>query len=476
MTTRRRLLATGAAAYGLIATGLAGPASARSLPDSAAGRMLAAFLEVINTADTARISAFQAETGMRMGPEQILGLRAATGGMDLLEIEQEEPLRIVALLREKEGDTVARLTLVVTAATPARIETSSLQRIPTPPGHLPKRVGLSEAIALTRSRAADLAGRDLFAGVMAVQSGGAVVLEGGWGLADREAKIPARFDGRFRIGSMGKMFTAVAALQLVGKGLLDLDAPIGRYLTEYPDADVAGRVTARHLLTHSGGTGDIFTPEYEARRTEIRTLSDYVTLFGMRGVEGEPGKAFNYSNYGFILLGLLIERCSGRSYYEVVETEVFRPAGMTRTGSEPETSGVANLARSYMNPDGVLRDAGPTLPWRGSSAGGGYSTASDLLAFARALRNHVLLPADLMRQATTMQLPMPFRPNAGYGMGFEILGEGRLQSFGHGGGAPGMNGMLKIFPALDVVTVTLANLDPPAAERVSDFFTSRMPG
>ena len=107
-----------------------------------------------------------------------------------------------------------------------------------------------------------------------------VLLDDAWGFADRETGTPNTADTRFRIGSMNKMFTAVATLQLVEAGELALDEPIGTYLPDYPNEDVASKVTIRHLLTHTGGTGDFFGPEFDEHRLELRTHSDYVELFG----------------------------------------------------------------------------------------------------------------------------------------------------------------------------------------------------
>ncbi|MCA1694096.1 MAG: beta-lactamase family protein [Actinobacteria bacterium] len=129
-----------------------------------------------------------------------------------------------------------------------------------------------------------------------------------YGLADRKQRIPNTLQTRFRIGSMNKMFTAVAILQLVEAGKVKLTAPVGTYLPGYPNQQVATKVTIHQLLTHTGGTGDIFGPSFDAHRKELRTLADYVSLYGKRGLEFAPGSQWAYSNCGFILLGVVIER------------------------------------------------------------------------------------------------------------------------------------------------------------------------
>src|SRR5262249_18452443 len=158
-------------------------------------------------------------------------------------------------------------------------------------------------------------------------SNGKTIFSQAYSLADRETKTPNTLNTRFRIGSMNKMFTAVATLQLVQEGKVHLDDPLIKYLPDYPNKDLATKVTIQHLLTHTGGTGDIFGPEFAAHRLEIRTLDDYVKLYGARPLRFDPGSKWEYSNYGFLLLGIVIEKASGQSYYDYVRDHVYKPAG-----------------------------------------------------------------------------------------------------------------------------------------------------
>jgi D-alanyl-D-alanine carboxypeptidase len=334
----------------------------------------------------------------------------------------------------------------------------------------PHRMTQTDAVKALADHAKQRAAADEFAGAVLVARHGTVLLQDAWGRADRKAGTANTPATRFRIGSMNKMFTAVATLQLVEAGKLKLDDPIGTYLPDYPNKQVAAKVTVRHLLTHTGGTGDIFGPEFDRHRLALREHRDYIKLYGSRGLSFEPGDHFEYSNYGFILLGALIERVSGMSYYDYVRDHVFRPAGMTSTGSLPESVDVPNRAVGYMRtaPDGPWVPNTDTLPWRGTAAGGGYSTVGDLLRFAHALASGRLLSTATLAEAT--------RPHQQqYGYGFGVQGQGPLRSFGHGGGAPGMNGELRVFPQLGYVVVSLSNLDPPAASELVEFFALRMP-
>jgi D-alanyl-D-alanine carboxypeptidase len=329
------------------------------------------------------------------------------------------------------------------------------------------RMSEAEALAALSERADELAAADEFSGAVLVARDGRVLLEDAWGLADREPDFANTLDTKFRIGSMNKMFTAVATLQLVEAGKLALDDPIGKHLPDYPNEDVAAKVTVEDLLTHSGGTGDIFGPEFERNRLNLRQHDDYVDLYGSRPLRFEPGSRFEYSNYGYVLLGAVIEAVTGQSYYDYVRNNVFGPAGMTSTDSLPESEDVPHRAIGYMRSGDAWVANTDTLPWRGTAAGGGYSTVGDLMRFAQALNSGALISKATLTEAT--------RPHQqDYGYGFDVRQQ-PIRSYGHGGGAPGMNGDLRVYPGLGYVVVGLSNLDPPAASNLVDFFGLRMP-
>jgi CubicO group peptidase (beta-lactamase class C family) len=338
------------------------------------------------------------------------------------------------------------------------------------------RMTEADALAAVSARADKLAGEDELSGAVLVAKDDRVLFSHAYGLADRKSRIPNTIRTRFRIGSMNKMFTAVAILQLVQAGNVQLTAPLGTYLPDYPNREVATKVTIHQLLTHTGGTGDIFGPEFDAHREELRTLADYVRLYGRRGPEFEPGSRWAYSNYGFILLGAVIERVTGHSYYDYVHMHIYAPAGMTRTGSLPENHAVPGRSIGYTKPPGATAWAPntDTLPYRGTSAGGGYSTVEDLARFAHALLSHKLLSPDTTKLLITGKVKAG--PGARYAYGFEDARDADGNGWvGHGGGAPGMNGDLKIYPESGYVVAVLANIDPPAAQRISEYLDPRLP-
>ena len=314
-----------------------------------------------------------------------------------------------------------------------------------------------------------------FSGAVLVLRSGQTLFEGAYGLADREKGVPNTPLTQFRVGSMNKMMTAVAALQFVQAGTLGLDKPLGTYLPDYPNAEVASKVTAHHLLTHTGGTGDIFGPEFAAHRLELRTTSDYVRLYGTRSLQFPPGEQWVYSNYGFILLGAIIERLSGKSYYDHVAASVLAPEQMMGTGFSPEDLLVPGRAIGYTRQlvPGDLVSNAPVLPYRGTPAGGGYSTVRDLARFAAAIQDRRLLDQAHTTLLLTGKVSIGNGLQYAYGFHDRVMGGRRFA--GHPGGALGMNGDLEFEPNGGYVVVVLSNFDPPAATQVGDFILARLP-
>lgn len=443
-------------------------AEAVAIPDTPAGRYASAFLDAYNSADAAQLERYNARYGRSTPPQDWIDLHAMAGRLTPVRVESSDPNAITLLLSAELGDAFWQSSARIDPADPMKVIEAALAPADRPPEFALPRLPRAELHRQMADRLARDVASDRFAGTMIVSRHGEVIYRSASGLADRSANIPVSMDTKFRIGSANKMFTAIGILQLVERGRIALDAPVGTYLTDYPNPDFARSVTVRQLLTHSGGAGDIFTPEYEARRLDVRSLADYVSLFGHRPPDTGEGRNA-YSNYGFVLLGRIIEVVSGQDYYRYVHDNIFDPAGMTDTGSLAESETVPNRSRGYARRRGSLADNEDTLPYRGTAAGGGYTTAADLVRFGEALRSGRLLSREMVDQATS-----PQRPDGWYGFGFFLGGQGPARHWGHGGGAPGMNAAFRVFPELDAIVVALANLDPPAADSQANFYANRM--
>lgn len=318
---------------------------------------------------------------------------------------------------------------------------------------------------------------DRFSGTVlfAKLEGGAphILLQSAHGMANREKRIGNTVDTRFRIGSMNKMFTGTAILQLVQAGKIRLTDPVGKYIPDYPNKAIATKVTIHQLLTHTGGTGDIFGPEYDRRAHAMKTHDDWITLYGKRDPLFEPGARFSYSNYGMVLLGVVIERVSGKSYYDFVEENVYRPAGMTQSGHSPKNIPASIRALGYTQPRGSTMWARTSDDGnRGMAAGGGYSTVGDLLRFASALMSNKLLNAEYTQLLITRKVHVD--RGFWYAYGFGDMREDGRGYVGHTGGAPGMSSDFRIYPGSGHVMVVLSNFDPPVATYISNFMDARM--
>jgi D-alanyl-D-alanine carboxypeptidase len=472
-------------AASLLAASLLRAAAPQSqFPETPAAHQFAAWLEAFNSGDRAKLLEFLQKNNPAHAGEidGEWGFRRMTGGFEFKKGEESTGTKFTGIVKERDSDTFARFVIEVESAEPHHIANFDLEQIATPAEFAIPRLSQDAALAALRAELDKRAAADRFSGTVLIAKSGRPLFTAAYGLADREKKIANQLDTRFRIGSMNKMFTAVAVLQLAQAGKIKLTDSLGKYLTDYPSKDLASKVTIHHLLTHTGGTGDFFGPEFDKHRLELRTLQDYVKLYGQRGLEFEPGSKWAYSNYGFLLLGVLVEKVSGQSYYDYVAEHVFKPAGMTLTASLAEDEAVPGRSVGYTQrrPHGTgdgtpeaWRPNTDTLPYRGTSAGGGYSTVEDLFRFASALESHKLLDAQHTELLTTGKVDTPGGGKYGYGFGDETIGA--MRCFGHGGGAPGMNGDLKICPQAGYVVAVLANLDPPAAQRVSDFVLNRLP-
>jgi len=367
-------------------------------------------------------------------------------GLTVDRILDRSPTSMTVLLQQRCLPGLQRAKIEL--ATPNSTKLKALDVIPLAlPGD-----GSISACANIASR---LAARDTFAGSLIVARGHKTLIARSWGLADRSSRTPMTLDTPMFLASAGKMFTGVAVLQLVDAGKVDLDAPLGKYLTDYPNKDIAA-VTIRQLLTHRGGTGDvgILGREDGSARARVRTIADIVELNGTRGPDFPPGTKEDYSNFGFILLGAVIERVNGGSYYDYVAEHVFKPAGMKNAGF-PDRDHLRGVAVGYTTFFGAETKLVPNLdvlPWRGTSAGGGVASPNDMLRFFNALEAGKLLSPAMLKLATAPS-DTPW-----YGMGFVAQG-GERPSWGHGGTSYGMDVALHTYPKNDTTFICMAARD-----------------
>lgn len=374
------------------------------------------------------------------------------------------------LISGKAARVVQTWGLSILLATACAAQTTPIQGAPS-------RGTDAELVAALKQKLDDATKADRFSGVVMLAKNGNAIFARAYGLADREKGTPNSLNTRFRIGSMSKMFTAVAVLQLAQAGKLRLDEPVGSYLIGYPNQELATQVTIADLLDNSGGTGDVvnapghhglLSADFLAHRAQLRTINDYVRMYGDRAPDFKPGSRFEYSNFGFILLGAVIEKVSGENYYDYVRRHIYDRAGMRSSGSEPESQKIPNLSIGYTRYEtGQLHPDTDTLPYRGAPDGGSYSTVGDLLAFAAALRNRRLLDPHYTKLLTTGKIDMPV--NGRYAYGFMDHRSAGVQCVGHAGAWPGTNTDFEMCLNSRYVYAVLSNMDPPSAEQIGFF-------
>ena len=347
-----------------------------------------------------------------------------------------------------------------------------------PKASAPARFQLPDSRVPTSDTVGDRLGRELgpwlderakrgaFSGTVLVARAGTPVYTASFGMADRARNVPNQIDTRFNLGSMNKMWTAIAIAQLVEQGKIDLDATVGRYVPDLPNQAIRETVKIRHLLTHTSGMGSYFRNGFVRNQTYPNTVADIVPFYADEPLSFTPGARMQYSNAGFALLGLIIEKASGQSFYDYMKRNIIDRAGMTRAAYVDVRSRPTDIAVGYAKPEAGA-DAAPNwnqIEQRSSPAGGAYASATDLVAFSRALWGGKLASAATVRQFTTGQVAMG--PSMQYAFGFGVGSRGTWRHVGHNGGAPGVNAEFIMFPDQGIDVVVLANMDGPAATEV----------
>jgi CubicO group peptidase (beta-lactamase class C family) len=333
--------------------------------------------------------------------------------------------------------------------------------------------------------AEELSNNDQFSGTVLIAKANKIIYQKAAGFSDKEQKRKNNINTKFNLASMNKMFTGIAIAQLAEKNKLSYTDKLVKYLPNLPEKTF-GSITIEQLLTHTSGTGDFFRmPKFMDIKDTAKTITSYVDLGINEPLLFEPGAKFKYSNYGYILLGAVIEKISKMSYFNYVKRNIFSVAGMKNTDSYETDKTNTNMAIGYAMPppmpgeapkqmgEKIVREPNTNfIEVKGTSAGGGYSTAIDLHKFSLALLTGKLLSKKSLDTVTkgkvVMQFPMPpMKPNAKpmlmpeikYGFGFGESFKNNFRIIGHTGGAPGVDVKIDIYPDLGYTVIVLSNYD-----------------
>jgi len=281
---------------------------------------------------------------------------------------------------------------------------------------------------------------------------------------------------KFHIGSIDKMFTAVAISQLVEAGKLSWNATLAELVPEYSDQEAARKISVWQLAHHTAGLGDYLVPEFFEHQEKFVNPADYLDLIARQPKVSEPGKDWNYSNAGYMLLGRIIENVSKESYFDYIQRHVFVPANMHATGFDSVEDITPKLAVGYFHEGPFSSDWKASwlkTGFKGGPAGGGYSTNADLLRFSAALREGKLVkPATLTKM---FDEEVPAGPG-GYAAGFGDRPSHGRHIRGHAGSIEGTDANLQMVWETKAAVALTSNEGPSQtwmlAEHIADLLAA----
>jgi CubicO group peptidase (beta-lactamase class C family) len=266
----------------------------------------------------------------------------------------------------------------------------------------------------------------------------------GYGYSDLENKVPAKPETSYRMASVTKPMTAIAILQLVEKGKIDLDAEVQTYVPYFPKKQWP--VTVRQLLGHLGGISHYKDPAKELHITTQKSTREAIEIFENFDLVAEPGTRYSYSSYGYNLLGAVIEGASGMSYGEYMRQNVWQPAGMNNTLMDDPLEVIPNRARGYQLIDGKVRNSEFINVSSRFAAGGTRSTVSDMLKFARGVMEGKLISGESMNLMSS-SLSTKAGRLTNYSLGWDTTPFSGRYMLAHSGGQQETRTLLYIFPA-----------------------------
>jgi len=288
-----------------------------------------------------------------------------------------------------------------------------------------------------------------------------VILTQGYGLADVENNVLATADTVYRIASISKSITATAAMKLVEAGRLDLDAPIQKYCPDFPQKPWP--ITTRELLSHQSGIRDYRNEEESINTRHYTSIKEALPQFAGDPLEFEPGTKMQYTSYGYIVLGCVIEGASGASYDRYMQQAIFEPAQMPATRLDNVFAIIPHRARGYkVSASGELQNSVFVDVSNKPPGSGINSSAKDMGNFVAALFAARLVPKAVVDEMLTPATTRDKKPTI-YGLGFFLggpIGTYRgLQEAGHGGDQQGVSSVLYLLPERQFGVVILSNLE-----------------
>lgn len=295
----------------------------------------------------------------------------------------------------------------------------------------------------------------------AVVLGRKVAWAEGFGQSDVENSVPARDVTSYRWASVSKVVAATAVMQLVERGKLDLDAPVQAYVPKFPDKGV--KLTARHLLGHQGGVRHYKNKEEIGSTRRFVRLEDGLDFFKDDPLLFEPGTAYQYSTFGYTLLGCAVERASGMPFVDYVRKHVFEPAGMTTARDDSVHDLIPHRAQGYVRSEGKLRNSDLADTSYKVPGGGMCGSVVDLSRFAIASLDGTLLKRETLDAMSAAQKTADGKATR-HGLGWAVYDSTGGRLIGHGGAQQRVAAWVGVLPEKDSAVVLLCNLEGTGAE------------
>jgi CubicO group peptidase (beta-lactamase class C family) len=288
---------------------------------------------------------------------------------------------------------------------------------------------------------------------LAIVKDGKPFLVKGYGFANLELQVPVKPETVFQSGSVGKQFTATAVMLLVEEGKIKLDDSIATYLGDVPESWKP--ITVRHLLSHTGGMTD-YPQDFDFRRdyTEDELLKRAKEI----PLAFKPGEKWEYSNLGFVTLGIMISKVTGKFYGEFLQERIFKPLGMTSTRIINEADIVPNRAAGYRLAQGEIKNQNWVSPSLNTTADGSlYLTALDMIKWDEGLAT-----AKLLKKTSLDEMWSPIKLNDGkthpYGFGWAVRQVNGRRVIEHGGAWQGFKSQISRFVDSNMTIIVFANL------------------
>lgn len=458
-----------------------GPQSLAMLEESPAGSKIIQFIELLNNGKEVQeedlSSLFSKRLIDKIGIQKLIGfleeIRATDGALTLFEADRIDMFEYNTKLFGSESESWVDAEFAFKNAPPYKMDSFGISTTDEPSNNQepllgPQRTN-SQATPLKNKSQAEVANKadelakayeDMgwFSGVILMAKDGQPFYQKAFGYADIANEIPNTINTKFRIGSINKTYTDILLLQLMEKGQLSLEDKLGKYLDGFPKA-TAQKISIKQMMTHTAGFSDIFMPKYIDNIRDYKTIYDILPLLRDEPLAYEPGTDQRYSNYGYIVLGAILEKITGKSYQTLLKENIFDVLGHTNTHCDIAEN-IEGEAKSYRYTlRGKKIDHTPLLEYP-TPDGGMYSTAQELLEFMQS----IFYDERLIKNESKLLKAFDFEPNDNYT--WEKLLDNPNAVTADAGGGPGVNTLVEVALKDKFTIIILANTDNGIAEEI----------